>query len=100
LFSGVHKRVSTCNQCQAFEGNRKFVPLPLKPISIEVPFQQCGPNFVGEIYPSTLAKHKLILIASYYFTNWIEAITTRQAIDIVIIQFLEVILDDLVRSVT
>jgi hypothetical protein len=64
-------------------------PLPLKPISVEAPFQQWGLDFIGEIHPSSSTQHKWILTATDYFTKWIEAVPTRQAIDTVIIQFLE-----------
>ena len=60
------------------------MPLPLKPISIEAPFQQWGLDFIGEINP----QHRWILIAIDYFTKWIEAIPIRQATATVIIEFL------------
>lgn len=53
LFSDVHKKVTSCHQCQIFEGKRKILPLPLKPISVEFPFQQLGLDFIGEIHPSS-----------------------------------------------
>eukprot|EP00253_Pinus_taeda_P009966 PITA_09966 len=71
------------------EGKRKLLPLPLKPISTEKPFQQWGLDFIGEIHPSSSRQHKWILTATDYFTNWIEAIPCRQANDSTIIQFLE-----------
>ena len=68
---------------------KKILPLPLKPISVEVPFQQWGLDFIGEIHPPSSAQHKWILTAIYYFTKWIEAIPSRQATDTIIITFLE-----------
>ena len=38
LFTDVYKEVSTCHQCQIFEGKAKLKPLPLVPISVEAPF--------------------------------------------------------------
>eukprot|EP00253_Pinus_taeda_P027517 PITA_27517 len=73
----------------AFEGNKKLLPLPLKPIEVEVPLQQWGLDFIGEIHPSSSAQHKWILATTDYFTKWIEVVPTRQAIDYVIMQFLE-----------
>eukprot|EP00253_Pinus_taeda_P025834 PITA_25834 len=72
-----------------FEGKKKLLPLPLRPISTEKPFQQWGLDFIGEIHPSSSGQHKWILIATDYFTKWIEAIPCRQANDSIIIQFLE-----------
>lgn len=39
LFTYICKEVSSCHECQIFEGKRNLMPLPLKPISIEAPFQ-------------------------------------------------------------
>eukprot|EP00253_Pinus_taeda_P015826 PITA_15826 len=85
----VKKFVVSCHKCQIFEGKRKLLPLPLKPISTEKPFQQWGLDFIGEIHPSYSGQHKWILTTIDYFTKWIEAIPCRQANDSTIIQFLE-----------
>jgi len=89
LFAGVKKNVTSCHKCQIFEGKRKLLPLPLKPISKEMSFQQWGLEFIGEIHPASSSQHKWILIATNYFTKWIEAIPSRQATDSIIISFLE-----------
>eukprot|EP00253_Pinus_taeda_P019729 PITA_19729 len=85
----VKKFTASCHKCQIFEGKRKLLPLTLKPISTEKPFQQWGLDFIGEIHPSSSGQHKWILTAIDYFTKWIEAIPCRQANDSTIIQFLE-----------
>jgi hypothetical protein len=89
LFADVHKKVTSCHKCQIFEGKRKLFPLPLKPISVEAPFQQWGLEFIGEIHPPSSGQHKWILTATDYFTKWIEVVPCRQATDSVIIKFLE-----------
>eukprot|EP00253_Pinus_taeda_P018245 PITA_18245 len=89
LFTDVKTFTASCHKCQIFEGKRKLLPLPLKPISTEKPFQQWGLDFVGEIHPSSSGEHKWILTATDYFTKWIEAIPCRQDNDSTIIQFLE-----------
>jgi transposase InsO family protein len=89
IFSDVYKEVSRCHECQIFYGKRKLQPLPLKPISVEAPFRQWGLDFIGEIHPQSSSQHKWILTATNYFTKWIEAVPTRQATYVVIIQFLE-----------
>ena len=38
---------------------------------------------------SSSGKHKCILIDTYFFTKWVEAIPTRNATDKVIIDFIE-----------
>jgi len=52
-------------------------------------FQQWGLDFIGEIHPTSSGQHRWILTATDYFTKWIEATPTKQAIDVVIISFLE-----------
>jgi len=87
FFTDVSKFVTACHKCQIFEGKRKLLPLPLRPISTEKPFQQWGLDFIGEIHPPSSGQHKWILIAIDYFTKWIEAIPSRKANDTVIIGF-------------
>eukprot|EP00253_Pinus_taeda_P029274 PITA_29274 len=89
LFADVKKFAVSCHKCQIFEGKGKLLPLPLKPISTEKPFQQWGLDFIGEIHPSSSSQHKWILTTTDYFTKWIEAIPCREANDSTIIQFLE-----------
>eukprot|EP00253_Pinus_taeda_P022351 PITA_22351 len=89
LFTDVKKFVIAFHKCQIFEGKRKLLPLPLRPISTKKPFQQWGLDFIGEIHPPSSGQHKWILTATGYFTKWIQAIPSRQANDTVIIGFLE-----------
>eukprot|EP00253_Pinus_taeda_P011476 PITA_11476 len=89
LFADVKKFAISCHKCQIFEGKIKLLPLPLKPISTEKPFQQWGLDFIREIHSSSSGQHKWILTATDYFTKWIEAISCREANDSTIIQFLE-----------
>ena len=89
FFADVKKFVVSCHKCQIFEGKRKLLPLPLKPISTKKPFQQWGLDFIGEIHPSSSGQHRWILTATDYFTKWIDAIPCRQANDSTIMQFLE-----------
>jgi hypothetical protein len=63
--------------------------LRLKPMITHGPFQQWGLDFIGEINPSYSGKHRWILIATYYFTKWIEEILTWNETCKVIMDFLE-----------
>ena len=64
IFFGTHKKVAACHKCLIFEGRRKLVPLPLKPIQVESPFQQWGLYFIEEINPHSSGHHKWILTAT------------------------------------
>ena len=89
IFVDVRKYVISCHKCHIFEGKKKLLPLPLKPISTKMSFQQWGVEFIGEIHPPSSAQHKWILTTIDYFTKWTKAIPSRQATDSVIISFLE-----------
>jgi hypothetical protein len=39
IFFYVYKEVSSCHECQIFDGKRKLQSFPLKPISIEAHFR-------------------------------------------------------------
>eukprot|EP00253_Pinus_taeda_P006502 PITA_06502 len=77
VFLDVKKFTTSCHKCQVFEGKRQLLPLPLRPIATERPFQQWGLDFIGVINPSSSGQHRWILIATDYFTKWIEAIPCR-----------------------
>jgi len=64
LFPDIHNMVISCHKCQIFDGKRKLLYLPLKPISVESPFQQWGLDFISEIHPPSSAQHKWILTAT------------------------------------
>jgi transposase InsO family protein len=46
-------------------------------------------EFIGEIHPPSSSQHKWILTATDYFSKWVEAIPTKNATDVVVINFLE-----------
>jgi transposase InsO family protein len=46
-------------------------------------------DFIREINPSSSGQHRWILTATNYFTKWIEAISTQNTTDKVIMEFLE-----------
>ena len=62
--------------------------MPLRPIVVNGPFQQWGLDFIGEINPSSSGQYKSIIVATDYFTKWIEAVPTKNATHQVIMKFL------------
>ena len=87
LFSNLFTFVRACDKCQRFIGKQQLKYFPLRPIVVNGPFQQWGLDFIGEIHPSS-GQHKWILVATEYFTKWIEAVPTRNATHQVIMRFL------------
>jgi hypothetical protein len=88
LLSDVFSYVKACDKCQRFIGKQQLKSLPLKPIVVTGPFQQWGLDFIGELYLSSSGQHRWNLVATDYFTKWIEAIPTRNATHSFIINFL------------
>jgi len=88
LFSDVFSFVKSCDRCQRFEGKQQLKSLPLKPIQAKGPFQQWGLDCIGEINPHSSGQHRWILVATDYFTKWIEAIPTRKVDHNVVMKFL------------
>jgi hypothetical protein len=88
LFLDVCTFVKSCDKCQRFTGKQQLKSLPLRPIVVNGPFQQWGLDLIGEINPSSTGQHKWILVATDYFTKWIEAIPTRIATHQVIMKFI------------
>lgn len=80
--------MKSCDRCQRFEGKQQLKSLPLKPIHASDPFQQWGLDFIGEINPHSSGQHRWILVATDYFTKWIEAIPTRKVDHHVVMKFL------------
>jgi hypothetical protein len=46
-------------------------------------------DFIGEFYPRLSNGYKWILITTYYFSIWVEAIPTKRDIEEVVMEFLE-----------
>eukprot|EP00253_Pinus_taeda_P003272 PITA_03272 len=82
------ENLASCDWCQIFEGKQQLKSLPLKPIHASGPFQQWGLDFIGEINPHSSGQHRWILVATNYFTMWIEAIPTRKVDHQVVMEFL------------
>ena len=89
LFRDTHEYVRKCQSCQTSSGRQKKSAFPLQSVNIEQPFEQWGLDIIWEITPHSSKQHRHILIATDYFTKWIELIPSRKATDAVIIGFLE-----------
>jgi hypothetical protein len=88
IFSDVCAFIKDYNKCQRFTRKQQLKSLPLRPIVVNGPFQQWVLDFIGEINPLSSGQHKWILVATDYFTKWIEAVPTRNATHQVVMKFL------------
>ena len=57
-------------------------------MELQAPFQQWGIDFIVEISNKFSGGHSWILVATDYFTKWVEAIPTRNATSKVVINFI------------
>lgn len=89
LFQDAFPWVRKCVHCQQFVGKPKLAALPLKPVIVEEPFRQWGIDFIGVINPPSSAGHSYVLIATDYFTKWVEAIPVKNATFEIVCRFLK-----------
>jgi hypothetical protein len=67
-----------CEQCQKF-GKVQMAPANmLHPIIKPWPFRGWGLDFIGEIHPSSTKGHRFVLVATDYFTKWVEAMPLKK----------------------
>jgi hypothetical protein len=67
-----------CQDCQRF-GNIQRVPASaLNPIIKPWPFRGWGIDLIGQINPPSSKGHKFVLLATDYFTKWVEAIPLKK----------------------
>eukprot|EP00253_Pinus_taeda_P009467 PITA_09467 len=89
LFKDSHSYVRKCQVCQTTAGRQKKPSLPLRSVNIEQPFTQWGLDIKGEIVPHSSKQHRYILMATDYFTKWVEAIPLKKANFENIIEFID-----------
>ena len=89
LFKDAHVHVRKCDVCQRYVGRQAKAAGPLKPVMITEPFEQWGIDIIGEINPNSSLQHKYILMATDYFTRWVEAIPLRKVNEDAVIDFLQ-----------
>jgi hypothetical protein len=67
-----------CQDCHRF-GNIQRVPTSaLNPIIQPWPFRGWGIDLIGQINPPSSKGHKFVLLATDYFTEWVEAIPLKK----------------------
>jgi hypothetical protein len=59
----------------------------LHPIVKLLPFRGWGLNFIGEIHPASSKGPQFVLMATDYFTKWVEAMPLRRMMHCEVIDF-------------
>jgi hypothetical protein len=78
-----------CQDCQRF-GNIQRVPTSaLNPIIKPWPFRGWGIDLIGQINPPSSKGHKFVLLATDYFTKWVEAIPLKKVTSENMVEFVK-----------
>ncbi|CAN6569845.1 unnamed protein product [Malus baccata var. baccata] len=78
-----------CEECQR-HGPLQHVPsVPLNPVVKHWPFRGWAMDFIGQIYPASSKGHTFIIIATDYFTKWVEASAVKSITSAAVKNFIE-----------
>jgi len=78
-----------CQGCQKFGNVQRAPASAMNPIIKPWPFRGWGIDLIGQIYPPSSKNHKFILVATDYFTKWVEAISLSTVTSKEMIQFVK-----------
>ncbi|CAN6562475.1 unnamed protein product [Malus baccata var. baccata] len=77
-----------CEECQR-HGPLQHVPsVPLNPVVKPWPFREWAMDFIGQIYPASSKGHTFIIVATDYFTKWVEASAVKSITSAVVKNFI------------
>jgi hypothetical protein len=89
MLEGCFEYYKGCQDCQKF-GNIQRVPASaLNPIIKPWPFRGWGIDLIGQINPPSSKGHKFVLLATDYFTKWVEAIPLKNVTSENMIEFVK-----------
>ncbi|XP_075486370.1 uncharacterized protein LOC142525975 [Primulina tabacum] len=67
-----------CQPCQK-HGNIQRIPVDeLHNVVKPWPFRGWAMDLIGKIYPASSKSHSFILVATYFFTKWVEAVPLKK----------------------
>jgi hypothetical protein len=78
-----------CQGCQKFGNVQRAPALVMNPIIKPWPFREWGIDLIGQIYPPSSKNHKFILVATDYFTKWVEAFPLKTVTSIEMVEFVK-----------
>jgi len=76
-----------CQECQKFGSVQRVPASAMNPIIKPWPFRGWGIDLIGQIYPPSSKNHKFILVATDYFTKWVEVIPLENVTSKEMIEF-------------
>ncbi|KAI5335375.1 hypothetical protein L3X38_025508 [Prunus dulcis] len=63
--------------------------VPMNPVVKPWPFRRWAMDLIGKIYPASSKQHCFIIVATYYFSKWVEAKPVKSTTSQEIITFIE-----------
>ena len=92
MISDCFRYYKGCEECQLF-GDIQLVPAALLHSIIKPwPFRGWGLDFIGQINPPSSKGYRFVLVATYYFTKWTEAVPLKNMTHREVIEFIRSIL--------
>ncbi|CAL2277250.1 unnamed protein product [Prunus armeniaca] len=78
-----------CIKCQIYGPIQRVPADAVHPVTRPWPFRGWAVDIIGKIYPSTSNQHAWILVATDYFTKWVEAESYRSISSTQVVRFIE-----------
>jgi hypothetical protein len=78
-----------CQKCQKFGSVQRVPASAMNPIINPWPFRGWGIDLIGQIYPPSSKNHKFILVATDYFTKWVEVIPLKNVTSKEMVEFVK-----------
>ena len=78
ILEDCFKYFKGCQGCQKFGNVQRAPASAMNPIIKPWPFRGWAIDLIGQIYPPSSKGHKFILVATDYFTKWVEAIPLKK----------------------
>ena len=85
MLEDCFKDYKGCQECQKFCSIKKSPASAMNPIMKPWPFRGWGIDLIGQVF---LSSNKFVLVATDYFTKWIEAIPLKVASSANVIEFI------------
>jgi hypothetical protein len=77
MLEDCFKYYKGCQECQKFGSIQKVPASAMNPIIKPWPFRGWEIDLIGQIYPPSSKGHKFVLVATNYFSKWVEAIPIK-----------------------
>jgi len=89
ILEDCFKYFKRCQGCQKFGNIQRAPASAMNPIIRPWPFQGWAIDLISQIYPPSSKGHKFILVATDYFTKWVETIPLNKVTSANMIDFVK-----------